>query len=97
MFKKITKRDKRTNLEREIDAVIEEMSQYSRDSKEYSDIAVNLERLYKAKACDRDRRVTPDTIAIIAGNLLGIALIIWHEKADVITSKALGFVLKGRV
>jgi hypothetical protein len=41
--------------------------------------------------------VSPDTIAVVAGNLLGIILILGYEKADVITTKALGFVLKGRV
>lgn len=97
MFNKITKRDKRTKLEQEIDSVINTMSYYKPDSNEYAAIAKNLETLYKAKSHDRCRHVSPDTIATIAGNLLGIALILGYEKANVITSKALGFVIKGRV
>ena len=31
------------------------------------------------------------------GNLMGIFLILGYEKANVITSKALGFIIKGRV
>lgn len=97
MFSKITRKDKRTNLEKEIESVINIMSIYSPHSEEYTAMAENLERLYKAKANERPSFVTPDTIAIVAGNLLGIALILGYEKADIITSKALGFILKGRV
>jgi hypothetical protein len=93
----ITKKDKRTSLEREIDSVLEVMSNYKPDSKEYTAMADNLERLYKAKAQISERRVSPDTIAMVAGNLLGIALILGYERTDVIATKALGFVLKGRV
>jgi hypothetical protein len=94
---KFTKRDKRTNLEKAIDMVIKNMANYSPDSEEYAAMAENLERLYKAKANECNRRVSPDTVAIIVGNLLGILLILGYEKANVITTKALGFVIKGRV
>ena len=97
MFEKIFKRDKRTNLEKEIDSVIQRMSKHQPDSAEYSAIAENIEKLYKARTYENVKRVSPDTIAIIAGNLLGIVLILGYEKAGVITSKALGFVLRGRV
>jgi hypothetical protein len=40
--------------------------------------------------------VSKDTIALIAGNLLGILLIIKHEHVNVITSKALGLLLRPR-
>ena len=97
MFNKITKKDKRTNLEKEIDSVLAVMATFKADSKEYTAMAANLEMLYKAKSQECDRRVSPDTIAVIAGNLLGIALILGYEKAGSITSKALGFVVRGRV
>lgn len=42
-------------------------------------------------------KVSPDTILVVAGNLLGILLILKFEKLDIITTKALSFVLKGRV
>jgi Zn-dependent oligopeptidase len=65
--------------------------------KEYSNMIDNLEKLYKAKDSEKSRKISPDTIAIIVGNLLGIGLILGYEKANVITSKAVAFVLKGRV
>lgn len=96
MFK-FTKKDKRTSLEKEIESVLMSMRTVTAYSQEYTNMAANLEWLYKAKACERDRRITPDTMAVIAGNLLGILLILGYEKAEVITTKALGFVIKGRV
>ena len=97
MFKLFTKKDKRSLLEREIELVIKSMSNYPPNSAEYTAIAANLEMLYKSKANERTRRITPDTIAIIAGNLLGIALILGYEKTNIVTSKAMGFIIRGRV
>ena len=93
----MNKKDKRSNLEKEIDNVLERMSELDPDSKEYSAMASNLERLFSAKSKEKDRKISPDTLAVIAGNLLGIGLILTYEKANVITTKALGFVIKGRV
>jgi len=97
MFRIFTKKEKRSSLEMEIESVLCNMSTYQPDSEEYTAQAINLERLYKAKSYEKDRRISPDTIAVVAGNLLGIALILGYEKADTITTKALGFILKGRV
>lgn len=97
MFNLITKKDKRTNLEKEIDAVLNVMSTWAPDSTEYTAMTDNLEKLYKAKANERSSTISPDTIAIIAGNLLGLALILGYEKTGSITSKALGFIIRGRV
>ena len=41
--------------------------------------------------------ITPDTILVVGGNLVGILLILNFEKFDIVRSKALSFVLKGRV
>ena len=97
MFKKITKMDKRTKLEKEIDCIVDIMSMYPPESREYGIIAGNLETLKKANAYDRGRHVSPDTLAVVFGNLIGIGCILNFEKVNIITSKAMGFVLKGRV
>lgn len=49
------------------------------------------------KLAARKWNITPDTLLVVAGNLVGIILILNKEKADIILSKALGFVLRGRV
>lgn len=42
-------------------------------------------------------KVTPDTLLIVGGNLIGILAILNFERFDIVRSKALSFVLKGRV
>jgi hypothetical protein len=92
-----TREKKQTKLEKEIAALLDRMASTDATSEEYSTMASNLKRLYEAKQYEKDRRVSADTIAVVAGNLLGIALILGYEKINVITSKALSFVIKGRV
>ena len=41
--------------------------------------------------------VTPDTLVVAGANLLGIILILNFEKMDLVRSKAMNFVLKGKV
>ena len=41
--------------------------------------------------------ITPDTLVVAGTNLLGIVLILNFEKIDLVRSKAMSFVLKGRV
>lgn len=42
------------------------------------------------------KRISPDTMAVIAANLLGILLVLKHERLNIVTSKALGFITKLR-
>lgn len=42
-------------------------------------------------------RVTPDTLVVALTNLAGIVLVLNFEKIDIVRSKAMGLVLKGRV
>jgi len=50
----------------------------------------------KERALTEPKRISPDTLATIGANLLGIMIIIGHERAHVVTSKALGFIMKLR-
>lgn len=97
MFDKFTKKDKRTDLEKEIHSVLCYMSGFHPDSEEYTLAAKNLETLYKAKALEKNKGVSPDVIANIVGGLTGTVLVLWFEKANVITSKAFNSVFRGRV
>lgn len=59
----------------------------------------NLNRKYMAynEMLKPTCRITPDTLLVVFGNLAGILLILNFEKLDIVRSKALSFVLKGRV
>ena len=97
MFGKFTKKDKRSDLEKEIHSVHCYMQGFLPDEEEYQKCVEVLERLYKAKSLEKDRKVSPDTIATVIGGLTGTVLVLWFEKANVITSKAFNAVFKGRV
>lgn len=85
-----------TGLEKAIDQVLLDMHGLMSDSKEYAAMATQLQKLYNLKALDKPSRVSPDTLAIIAGNLAGILVIVVYERTHVVTSKALSFILKLR-
>ena len=88
---------KKSQLDLEIESTFDELSELSKDSKEYEKIVKNLELLYKAKSLDRQSGISKDTFLIVGGNLLGIILILTYERTEIITSKAISFILKGRV
>lgn len=93
MFAKRTQNEK-TGLEKAIDEAHVELASVMADSEQYSKIADQLVKLYKLREHDSKRQVSPDTLVLVAGNLLGIAMIVGHERAHVVTSKAVSFVMK---
>ena len=88
----------RKNVDQDLEATIKtayaNLSSYSAHSPESAAIADQLTKLYALKESNSKRRISPDTLAIVAGNLAGILLIVGHEQAHVVTSKALNFVIK---
>lgn len=102
MFKK-HQRDKRTELEKEIDTIIKSLRDMDEETDEYKETVSILDKLVglddkiKKSKKDNKNKVSKDTIAVVVGNLAGILLILNFEKANVITSKALSFIIKGRV
>lgn len=94
---KLKKQKSRSNIEKEINRLIFEAGCEEPDSEKYSKIVDNVERLCKAKSYDAAKTISPDAILTVCGSLLGILLILGYEQIGVVSSKALGFVLKGRV
>jgi len=78
-----------------IDALYAKMSELSPESREYAAVVDQLQKLYSLKDNSKSY-VSPDTLAMVAGNLAGILLIVGHERAHVVTSKAINFLLKLR-
>jgi NTP pyrophosphatase (non-canonical NTP hydrolase) len=91
---KFTRRDKRTELEKEVDKRLDELLKDSMTPEEVGEV---IDLMNKRQSPKEKKAVSPDTMAVVIGNLLGIVMILSYEKANVITSKALGFVLRGRV
>jgi hypothetical protein len=93
MFTKTSKSD--LLLEEEIVSVIRHLKITAVDSEEYAKVLNHLDKLYALKG-DKPDRVKKDTMAVIGGNLLGILMILKHERMDIITSKALSFVIRAQ-
>ncbi len=85
-----------TLLELEINRTLTAMSNQSITSEEYAQMLEVSIKLHKIKADDKPDRLSKDTAAVIAANLLGIMMIIRHEHVNVITSRAMNLVLKSR-
>jgi hypothetical protein len=84
----------KTQLEEAIEELLREMSQASGDSEEYEKMVDQLVKLHALKTTEGRPRISADVKATIIANLLGIAMIIGHERTGIVTSKALGFIKK---
>lgn len=87
-----------TRLEKAINEVFDDLNTYTSDADEYSKMADQLTKLYPLKETDRSwlQRTSPDTVLTVAANLTGIAVIVGYERANIITSKAIQFILRAK-
>lgn len=81
-------------LNETIDRIMLDMKTEDPDSEKFATAADQLVKLYALKNENRSRRVSPDTLATIVANLLGIGIIVGHERTHIVTSKALTFIRK---
>jgi hypothetical protein len=83
-------------LEDEYVRVLTELGSLQRNSQEYAKMLGNVERIHGLMDIRKPSPVSRETLLTIGANILGILLIIKHEDVNVITSKALGFVIRVR-
>jgi len=83
-----------TQLEKAIDKAMSQLNDYEIGSEEYNKVLEAVTKLHKMKEDETPNRLSKDTVAIITTNLLGIMMIIRHEHVNVITSRAMGLVIK---
>jgi len=88
---------KHKSIDDAIDNILTFMEKHEPNSEEYSSAVHNLKELYEARSKKASKLIELDTIVMACTNILGIILILNHEQLNVITTKALGFVLKGRL
>lgn len=97
MFRK--KEDKvLTMLDTAIADAFEALKSLTPDDDEYKTTVDQIKELSRLRETHTtSRRVSPDTIAIVAANLAGIIIILGYEKANVIASKAFGTIVKPKI
>lgn len=74
-------------LDNQIVAVAQRMDDIGVSSDEYPKMLEHLKKLYEIKANKRRDPVSRDTMALIAGNLVGIFVIVAYERTHVTASK----------
>lgn len=81
-----------------IDELLVEMHEQDKDSNIYAAMVEQLLKLYSLKEVDQkvesDRRINMNTLLLTGGNLAGIIMIVGHERANIVTSKALTLLMK---
>jgi hypothetical protein len=83
-------------LERELENSIVHLKTEATGSDEYAKTLTIVERLHGLMDKETPSGVSKETLVTVGANLIGILLIIKHEHVNVISSKALGFVLRTR-
>lgn len=79
-------------LKTAIENVYSEMAGSDSHTTEYAKSVDQLIKLYSLK--QEPKRVSPDTLAIVLGNIIVAILIVGHERAHIVTSKAPQYLLK---
>lgn len=87
-------RKKETEFDDEIERILAELNGEIVGTEEYSKRLVYLERLTDIRKKGEPEVVSGETILIVAGNVLGIMLIVFAEQNHVVVSKGLSFILK---
>lgn len=79
-------------LNAEITRVLAVLARIEPDSEEYAAAADQIVKLYAQKEKIPSNRVSPDMMATVTANILGIILVVGHERANVIGGRAIQFV-----
>lgn len=87
---------KEDKLQSRIDELLDEMHLTPGDTPEYARMADQLTKLYDAQNTKRSSGISKEALIGAAGNLAGILIIVNHEQAHVITSKAFSLLSKIR-
>lgn len=86
-------RKKESALDEPIAKLRESLLTYSPEDPEYQAAYGKFLELTKLRNEEnRSWKVKPDTLAVIAGNLLGILIIVNYERVHVLSSKGMGLV-----
>lgn len=91
-----TKRKELGLLDLALNRAVRELDRHEMDSDGYAKILDIVFTLHKMKQEDLPSSVSKDTLAVVGANLLGIFMIIQHERVNVITTRAMNLVMKPR-
>lgn len=93
MFEKVKQR-----FQKKEDLVLAHLNVLLEEAKDYQDmnqIILLMERYEEIRK--KKPHIDPNTLLVVAGNLVGIIMVLNFEKLGVISGKAFGMILRGRV
>lgn len=82
-------------LEVAVNRVIHDLNNHEIGSEEYQKSLDALAKLHKMREEEKSS-VSKDTLVLVAANLLGLIMVISHERVNVITTRAFSMLLKPR-
>jgi hypothetical protein len=88
------RREEPDEYDEPINKVLKSMETFAPEDAEFEVAIGHLERLTKLRNERYRSRFSPDTVLLVAGNLLGILVIVAYEQKHVIRSTATSFLLK---
>ena len=83
-----------SELDEAIDTAFMQLSLQTPGTEEYSQILNHVNMLVGMKTQTRQSPIDKNTVLIVAGNLVGILILVAYEQKHVVTSKALSFIQK---
>ena len=94
MFGK-TKKSTEPDYTNVVDKLMSELDEYGPDTEEFKAAMGYLDKIHKFRSINR-RGVDGNTIAIVAGNIACVLIVVSYERMHVVTTKALGYVMKSQ-
>lgn len=85
---------KTTELDEARRQVLDRMRDVDVESDEWKELFQHVEKFTVLKAAEGRDKVSPDTLAMVAGNLVGILIIVGYEHGHVLVSRGLSFLLR---
>lgn len=96
MFKKTTPEPH--PFQTQIDELLEALNSRDVESPEYAVVLDRLEKLYSIHKPEKEKNgISADTMLTVGANLAGILMILNFERANVLASKAMSFVMKSKI
>lgn len=78
----------------EVDRLLDLMSNMEPSTDDYKKVVESLKTLCEARSKKPALIIEPETVVTALSSLLGIVLILQHERLNVVTSRAISFVRK---
>lgn len=79
-----------------IENAYNELKGYDADSEEYAQIIEQIVKMHEMQVKQTPDRISKDTLLMVLGNLAGIVVIVGHERAHIVTSKAMSLIRSAR-